>query len=205
MDRKSNSDSPLVIGLLGGVASGKSTVAKLFAEQGFVPIDADQHARRVVKDPHVRAALRSRFGPGIFQADGSLDRAALAAVVFSAPEAKRDLEAITHPAVRQGITKQLDAALTKGCPVLLDVPLLLEGGLIELCSFCVYVDTPVSQRLAQAARRGWDEEELRRREANQSPLAVKRSAAKYTIDNSGSLQRTRDQVDALLRAERSTE
>jgi dephospho-CoA kinase len=189
---------PLVIGLVGGIASGKSAVAALFAAQGLCRIDADREARRVVDRPEVRAGLRARFGDSIFAADGSLDRAALGALVFADAEARRDLEALTHPAIRAAIAAALDAALAAGDSVLLDVPLLLEGGLVDRCDAVVFVDAPESLRAARVRARGWAEGELQRREAAQLPLAVKKARATASIENAGDLDRTRSQVVRLL-------
>lgn len=191
-------DPPVVVGLVGGVASGKSAVARLFEEAGLERIDADAEARRVVERPEVRAGIRARFGDTFFATDGALDRAALANTVFSDPDARADLEALTHPAIRAEIVRRLDAARAGGRSVVLDVPLLLEGGLVERCDAVVFVDAPDDARKQRAATRGWNEEEFLRREASQMALAVKKSRSTATIDNSGSLERARAQVTRLL-------
>lgn len=190
---------PLVIGLLGGVASGKSTVARIFGEHGLEVVDADAEARRAVADPEVLAALRARFGDGIFDAAGALDRAALARQVFSEPAARRDLEAITHPPIRAALLAQIEKALAEGTSCVLDVPLLIENGLIERCDLCVFVDTNDEARRARAAARGWEDGEIARREANQASMNVKKNHCRYTIENDGSLARTVQQVADLLR------
>lgn len=195
---------PVVIGLLGGVASGKSTVAAMFAERGLVWIDADRIAREVTTQPGVLDRIVARFGRGVLDGGGALDRARLAAVVFDDPAARADLEAIVHPAVRERIERALDDARDAGRSVLLDVPLLLERGLIERCNIVVFVDASDTVRTARAAARGWDARELARREAAQSPLDVKKLHASFTIDNSDSLSRTRDQVEAILARVRTT-
>ncbi len=188
---------PVVIGLLGGIAAGKSTVAGLFAARGFEVLDADQEARQVTDDPTVLRAIAARFGPDLVPA-GTLDRRALAAMVFADPAARRDLEAITHPAVRARLTAKLEAALAAGRNVVLDVPLLLEGGLIARCDTCVFVDAAEATRRARARARGWDDEELLRRERTQAELAVKRARCTHTIATDGTLDDVRTQVDALL-------
>jgi len=189
---------PLVIGLLGGVAAGKSTVASMFAERGFTVLDADQEARRVTEDPAVVRAIGDRLGPGL-AIGGRVDRAALAALVFADAQARRTLEGIVHPLVRERLEAGLDAALAQGRSVVLDVPLLLEGGLIARCDTCVFVAASEAVRRARARARGWDDAELARREAAQADLAVKRARCPHTISSDGSLEDVRGQVDALLR------
>ena len=190
---------PLVIGLLGGVASGKSTVARLFGEHGLEVVDADAEARRVVEEPAVREAISARFGAPMFRDDGTLDRAALADRVFRDPDARRDLEALTHPRIRATLLAQIETALAAGTSVVLDVPLLLENGLIERCDFCVFVDSSDASRAARAQQRGWAPGEITRREANQESMTVKKNRCRYTIANDGSLARTVQQIADLLR------
>ncbi|MEZ5964960.1 MAG: dephospho-CoA kinase [Planctomycetota bacterium] len=187
----------IVIGLLGGVASGKSTVARMFAERGFVVLDADQEARQVTAEPGVVAAIVARFGAAVAPA-GLLDRAALAKIVFADATARADLEAIVHPAVRARLTERLDSALADGHSVLLDVPLLLEGGLIARCDTCVFVDASEPVRRARARARGWDDAELARREAAQTDLSVKRARCPHRISTHGNFEDVRRQVDAVL-------
>ena len=189
---------PLVIGLLGGVAAGKSTVAAAFARHGLLHVDADRIARQVAEDPAVGARLTARFGDGILAADGRLDRAALARKVFGDDEARAGLEAILHPPIRAAILLELRAALAAGRSVLLDVPLLLENGLIEHCHATVFVAASEAARVARAAARGWSEGELQRREAAQAPLARKRAAATFVIDNDGPLEALHAAVASVL-------
>jgi dephospho-CoA kinase len=130
--------------------------------------------------------------------DGRVDRRALAARVFGDPGARGVLEAIVHPPTRVRLAAALDAALAAGRSVVLDVPLLLEGGLIARCDTCVFVDASEDNRRARAASRGWDAAELRRREEAQADLAVKRARCPHTISTDGSLDDVRRQVDELL-------
>ncbi len=191
-------DPPVVIGLTGGVASGKSTVAGLFAECGLRVVDADHAARTVSEEPAVLAALRARFGADVFAPDGALDRAALADVVFADSTARAELEAILHPRIRDRLRAAIDAAKGAGRSVLLDAPLLVENGLDSWCDAVVHVEAPEAVRRARAHDRGWSDAELERREGAQASLAVKKSRATATIDNAGSLDSTRAQVRALL-------
>lgn len=190
--------TPVVLGLLGGVASGKSTVAGLFAQRGLVHVDADQVARTVSEDPGILGAIRAALGPGALGPDGRLDRPAVARLVFSDPVLRQRLEEITHPPVRRRILAELAAARARGESVLLDVPLLLEGGLIDQCDAAVFVATDRDERLHRAALRGWGPDELDRRERAQAPLAEKQARARFTVDNGGSLAATAAQVDAVL-------
>lgn len=189
---------PVVLGLMGGIASGKSTVAALFAARGLVHVDADQVAREVSEDPAVLAAIRAALGPAALGPDGRMDRPAVARLVFADPALRRRLEEITHPPVRQRILAAVAAARTRGDSVLLDVPLLLEGGLIDQCDAAVFVAADRAERLRRAAARGWGPDELDRRERAQAPLPDKQARARFTVDNGGSLAATAAQVDAVL-------
>ena len=189
---------PLVIGVVGGIAAGKSTVARLLCEAGLVHVDADALAREVTSRPAVLAALVTRFGQGILGSDGALDRAALARLAFAEPDARAALEAITHPPIRAEIQTAIDAAIHAGRSVVLDAPLLLEGPLGDRCDAIVFVDASEATRLERARGRGWDEAEWRRREAAQLPTALKRARTSATIPNDGDLAETRRRIAALL-------
>lgn len=191
-------DPPTAIGLVGGVASGKSTVARLFAERGLVHIDADAAAREATETHVILAAIRARFGNEVFADDGTLNRPALAGTVFSDPIALRDLEAITHPAIRSALEARIATALAAGKSVVLDIPLLLEGGWLDRCDACVFVEADHATRVARAEARGWEPGELDRREAAQTDLGVKSRACGYTVDTTGSLTETRAQIEAIL-------
>lgn len=198
MNSPSPRDSAVVIGLLGGVAAGKSTVAEMFGEAGFRVLDADRMAHAVVRIPKVRRRLEERFGPDLFGPDGELRRQRLADLVFADEAARQDLEAITHPAIRAQLEEELEAAKARGESVVLDVPLLLERGLIQRCDHVVFVAASEATRLARAKARGWDTEELRRREASQATLDQKRESSAFTVTNEGELAQTRRQVEQIL-------
>ena len=186
-----------VIGLLGGIGSGKSTVARLLGERGFAVLDADRHAREVVQSPEVLTALVARFGRGILDAAGALDRAALARAAFADPAATADLNALVHPEVRRRLGEELAAAGDR--PVVLDVPLLLESPLAARVSAWVFVEASEDRREARIESRDWPPGERRRREAHQADLEHKRRRADYVLENSGSIDDLGRQVDALLR------
>src|SRR5690606_21752583 len=126
-----------------------------------------------------------------------LDRPALASIVFADPAARADLEAITHPGIRAAIVDALERALAAGRSVVLDVPLLVEGGLVDRCDEVVFVDVPRGERLRRAQSRGWTAAEFARREAAQAPIRMKKARATATIRNTGSLDRTRERVARL--------
>lgn len=176
--------TPVVIGIVGGIAAGKSAVAERFAAHGLRHIDADRHARAVSGRADVLAELTATFGPTAVR-DGQLDRAAMAAKVFADPSARGRLEAILHPRIRADILAELAAAKADGQSALLDVPLLFENGLFAHCDHVVFVDAPDAVRQARAASRGWADGELARREQAQLPLAEKRARADFVIDNGG--------------------
>lgn len=186
-----------VLGLLGGVASGKSTVARLLARRGLLVLDADREAREAVGSPDVRRALSQRFGADLFDAGGRLDRGLLAARAFGDEAATRDLNAIVHPEVRRRLLAALEAAGPR--PVVLDVPLLLESEVLApLVDTWVFVEAGPALRDARAEARDWEPGERARREARQADLAAKRARAGHVLENEGSIEDLGRQVDALL-------
>ncbi len=188
----------MVLGLLGGVASGKSAVAGLFEEAGARVLDADKMAQSVLDQPEVAAQVEEKLGPGLLGPQGKIDRKALAQKVFRSEGARKALEALIHPKVLAWIEEEL-ARLRKGPNlVVLDVPLLLETGLDGECDALVFVETPEEAREKRAHLRGWPPGERKRREKTQLPLETKRNKADYILNNSGSLDETRKQVLDLL-------
>ena len=192
-----------VIGLTGGIGSGKSTVAKMLAEKGAVVVDADRLAREVVApgQPAFEKIVET-FGRGVLRPDGTLDRKALGEIVFRDPEARRRLEAITHPRIAERAQQELEAARSRGAPVAVyEAALLVEKGLGDAFDGLVVVTTdPKTQVDRILARDGLSREEALARIAAQLPLEEKAKAATWVIDNSGSLAETRRQVDALWEA-----
>lgn len=182
--------SRFVVGLVGGVASGKSTVARILAgERGAAHVDADALARRVFRRPAVQRALRRRF-PGARGRDGSMDRIELARRVFSSRRALAALEAITHPPIRRAIEAAIRRARAR--IVVLDAALLQETGADGLCDEVWYVACPARERRRRAREgRGWSAAEHRAREARQWPCRRKRARAQQVIDNGGDPGRTR--------------
>lgn len=188
----------VVVGLTGGIGSGKSTVAALLAARGAVVVDADLLAREAVA-PGTRglADVVARFGPAVLAPDGTLNRQALADLVFADPAALADLNAIVHPVVRAAIADRL-AALDGGpAPlVVLEIPLLVESGRSYGASAVIVVDCPEEvavRRLVEG--RGMDEADARRRMAAQASRADRLAAADLVIDNSGSRDELEREVD----------
>lgn len=195
---------PLVVGLIGGIASGKSTVARMLQAHGGLWLDSDRMAHEVLQSPEVRTLLRERFGEAVFQTSGSVDRKAIATHVFGLDEQSRQnlhwLEQIIHPRVRQ-LTEQRIAQEGQQYPfVIIDAPLLLEAGWAPVCDRIVFVDTPQQRRQTLAAERGWSAEELARREAAQMSLELKREQSSDQFDNSGSLETLGEQVERFVRS-----
>ena len=186
-------DPPLVLGILGGVGSGKSRLSSILAEQGLLVLDADREAGRVLASADMRPILEQLFGPEILGPDGPRkDR--IAAAIFSDPCLRGRLEEAMHPRIRKILLGEMQRALETGQSVVLDVPLLLEGGLIAHCDRVLYLDVPAGLREARVRDRGMDPEDWRRREAAQAPLADKLAAADKVFDNSGTIEDLRKQV-----------
>jgi dephospho-CoA kinase len=186
----------LVVGLTGGIGSGKSTVARLLAAKGAVVIDADALAREVV-EPGTETFRRvvERFGPGVVAPDGTLDRPALARIVFADPEARRDLERITHPAIGALMAQRMAEQAATDNVVVLDVPLLVESGRSDVAGVIV-VDCPEEVALERlVAQRGMDPDDARRRMAAQVGRAERLARADFVIDNAGSLAALEEQVE----------
>lgn len=186
-----------VIGLTGGIASGKSTVSRILRDLGAPVIDADAivHELQGPGTP-VTAAIAREFGPALLRPDGTLDRAALGQVIFADPERRRRLEAIVHPAVRQRMDEELERCRREGRPAaVLDVPLLIEGELYRTVDevWLVYVDRE-TERSRLMNRNGYTAEEADRRIAAQMDLDAKRSYAHVILDNRGGLSELESQV-----------
>jgi dephospho-CoA kinase len=192
---------PKVIGLTGGIASGKSSVAAIFAALGAVVIDADAIAREVLRSPEVAAKLQKSWGREAFHG-GRLDRARIAEIAFADPAKLKELTGWVHPPTLREMRAQLDRALTdRSVPlVIVDAPLLIEADLAPWCDALLFVEAAEPLRLARArADRGWSDDEVCRREAAQAPLAEKRTRASVVLENNGSLEETRAAVARLFR------
>ncbi len=185
------------IGLTGGIGSGKSTVAEMFATLGAVVIDADAISRELVEpgQPALHA-LVDEFGEGIIAPDGSLRRSELANIAFQDRTATERLNAIMHPLIRVESERRLAAAASSGV-VLYDMPLLLETDQAQLVDVVVVVDVPEALQVKRAVGRGLDEEDVRRRMGVQVSRSLRVTEADFVIDNSGSLRATERQVRGI--------
>lgn len=194
-----------LVGLTGGIGSGKSTVAKRLVDRGAVLIDADAIARDVVEPgtPGLQAIVE-RFGDGILDSSGALDRDALGAIVFADSDARKDLESITHPLIGVEMARQIAKQSETEAIVVLDVPLLVEGGRSEFESLVVVASYPETQVARLVSIRGMDEDDARARIRAQAPLDEKVARADHVIWNEGTIEelmvRT-DEVWAALVAE----
>ena len=191
-----------LIGLTGGIGTGKSTVARMLADRGAALIDADLLAREVVEPgTPALAEIAAEFGPGVLRADGSLDRTALGELVFADEEKRLRLNAITHPRVGELMQRRVAEALASPSPlVVVDVPLLFEGGRQGMFEGVMLVWAPPEVQLSRLVERdGWNQAEARQRVAAQMPVDEKRALATWVIDNSGSLQATLAQVERWWR------
>jgi dephospho-CoA kinase len=189
-----------IIGLLGGVASGKSAVAGLFCELGAAVLDADRAGHEALRRPEIIEALRNRWGNSILGQDGQIDRPAVAKIVFAPdPQASTELaflEGLTHPLITEALSREIERLSAEAAhpAAILDAPVLLKAGWDRFCDHLVFVDVPRNQRLSRAIVRGWSDEQFIGREAAQEPLPEKRARCDTIINNSGSLEETRRQV-----------
>ncbi|MDK8763222.1 dephospho-CoA kinase [Corynebacterium sp. MSK218] len=177
-----------LIGLTGGIGSGKSTVAQLLEEQGWVLVDADRIARDIVEPGQpALAELAEAFGEDILRADGTLDRGLLASRAFASREKTDLLNSITHPRIHEETQARFDAARRAGEEfVVYDMPLLVDNGLHKDMDATIVVDVDVERRVRRLVEfRGLEEDDARRRIAAQIPDDVRRAAADLLIDNNG--------------------
>ncbi|MEY4566655.1 MAG: hypothetical protein RLY14_1625 [Planctomycetota bacterium] len=186
---------PKVIGLCGGIASGKSAVASELERLGAIVIRADQIGHTVLEDPGVKEQLIERFGPSILgPGSASISRPAIAAIVFAdnpeAPKYLKFLESVTHPPIRKRIFETLAQLRHQEPPppaIVLDIPLLLESNWQDHCDFVLFIDTPLSTRLQRAHQRGWTEEQYFSRQASQMSIEQKKQLSNDIIENHGTL------------------
>lgn len=194
-------DDKLVVGLIGGIGSGKSQVAAAFARHGARIIAGDQLAHAALRDPEVLAKVVGRWGQDALGAEGEIDRRALATIVFADPEELKALESITHPWIRGRLRAELEAARRDpNVPfIVLDAAIMLEAGWDDVCDRLVFIDAPRSVRLERLTRqRGWTEKEMDARERAQLPLTEKAIRADHVLDNSTSLEHLDRQVNDLV-------
>ena len=191
--------SPPIIGLTGGIGSGKSTVAAILAELGCLVVDSDQLARQALNEPEIRDTLVSWWGSAILDPDGRIERSKIASIVFSSLEERKRLESLVHPWIEKQRLSLFGSAPPETLALVIDAPLLIEAGLHTNCDAVLFVDTDRDTRLARVTKsRNWDEKELIRREDSQLTLDDKRSIADHIIDNNGDLDLLTKSVRQIL-------
>jgi dephospho-CoA kinase len=188
-----------IIGLVGGIASGKSTVAAELAALGATVLEADAAAHQALELPEVKEALVARWGEGILEPSGQVSRSAVARRVFSSKGGKNTelqfLETLLHPLVRRQFEGELARLEAERAPAaVIDAPLLLEAGWEDLCDSVVFVDAPTQERLKRVSRRNWNSAEYARREAAQMPIEEKRRRASHVLPNFGTRNELREAV-----------
>ncbi|MFM8699183.1 MAG: dephospho-CoA kinase [Phycisphaerales bacterium] len=200
---------PPILGLAGGIGAGKSTVARILAEEGCVVADSDDLARQAYNDPAIREQLVAWWGDRIRDCRGChaepdslpppVDRRAIAAIVFEQPAERVRLESLIHPWIARHREALFAAAPAGTRALVIDAPLLFETGLDKRCERVIFVDSSAESRFSSVrAARGWDAGELGRREAAQWPLDRKRALAHHVIRNDGDPASLRAQVRAVL-------
>jgi len=191
----------LRVGLTGGLASGKSTVAAFFRELGAFHVDADRITHELLAPGGgAEREVIARFGPGIVGSNGAIDRKAVAAIVFSDPSALADLNGIVHPRIRAELARRIAERASGPAPesvALVDAALLVESGLLDDLDVLIVVSCREEVQIARAVARGLTGDEARARVAAQAPLAEKLALADYVIDNDGSLDDTRLQAQRI--------
>lgn len=189
-----------IIGIVGGVGSGKSTVAGILRELGCVVADSDQFARDALHDPAIKRRLVEWWGGDVLDPDtGEIDRRKVAAIVFAEPAQRKKLESVTHPWIEQRRREVFASAPADARALVIDAPLLLEAGLAKECDAIVFVDTPPhirSQRVSE--NRGWSASQWNAREAAQMPLDEKQRMADHVVVNGGDLKALRAAVARTL-------
>ena len=200
-----------MIGLVGGVGSGKSCLARLLREKHPIQIvEGDSAGHLVLTEPAVKSQLRTAFGDDVFTTSGDVDRRRLGKLVFGAtPEqvaARRKLEQIVHPRITDILRQQIEEAQSQPRQsqpridaIVLDAALMLETGWRDFCDRLVFIDTPTEQRMKRVGEtRGWSREQLQSREESQFPLEQKRREADDVVDNSGDVQVALSQLETIL-------
>ena len=192
----------IVIGVAGGIGSGKSLVSQALGSLGAVVLDADRMGHEVLREPEVKDAIRRRWGECVFDPQGEVDRRAVARRVFAQPGGPRELaylERLTHPRIAERLRQSLGRLAGEGshAVVVLDAALLIEAGWDALCDKILFVDAPRALRLARAQGRGWTKADFEAREAAQASLDQKQARADIVIDNSRTPEDTIKQVEAV--------
>ena len=190
-----------IIGIAGGIGSGKTFVASLLAEKNCLVINSDEMVKQAYRDPGIKQALRQWWGKLVFDPSGDVDRSAVARKVFTMPSERHRLERLIHPIVNEQrkLAMNQAAANPKIVAFVWDTPLLFETELNKLCDAVIFVDTPIDLRVQRLKdTRGWDQTELERRENSQMPLDKKRELSQYVVVNAADADAVRGQVTEVL-------
>ncbi|MCK4275252.1 MAG: dephospho-CoA kinase [Phycisphaerae bacterium] len=190
-----------VIGLVGGIGSGKSTVAAEFAALGCAVVDGDAIGHQLLTESAIRRKIQDRWGEAVLCPDGEVNRAALGQIVFQDPDQLEALNRILHPGIRAGIAAGIAAAQdeTSVAAVVVDAAVLFEAGWDELCTHTLFVEAAQPLRLARAlAQRHWDRGAFEAREKSQISLDTKARKCDYTIGNNSTVPRLREQIRQLF-------
>jgi dephospho-CoA kinase len=191
-----------VVGLIGGMGSGKSRIAQLFEARGAAVVSGDVLGHEALRQPEIKTRVVERWGPTVLNGEGEVDRRRVAAIVFADAGERKALEALVFPRIKVRMEEEVAAARAREdvSLVLVDAAIMVEAGWYKICDTLVFVHTPRDVRLERLARqRGWSPKEVDAREAAQMPLTEKMSRADYVLDNSGPPEDAVRQVDDLLR------
>ncbi len=205
-DQRANTRGPSASGgyvlvLSGSIAAGKSTVGRALGKLGAFVVDADRVAHGVLDAPATRERVREAFGDDVVGEDGRIDRTAVGKIVFADPDALERLEALLHPPTFAAIAAERDRARASGRVLVIDVPHLTETAFFgEGADLIVFVDAPLEERRRRTIEdRGWDPDELARREGRQRPVADGRASADVVIDNDGDPGRVTERAAEIWR------
>ncbi len=191
----------IVVGVVGGIASGKSFVTHYLESLGAVVLDADRMGHQVLRLPSVKETLRAEWGGQVFDSTGEVDRSILAQIVFDPqqPERLQKLEAITHPMIKEALQTKLERLRQSGEVevLVMDAPVMVKAGWHVLCDVIIFVDTSMRNRLNRVVQRGWTEKMLRNREAMQASVETKRRISTHVLDNNGSKDEAICQLDEI--------
>ena len=202
----------VVVGLVGGIGSGKSTVARIFSELGAEVISADDITKRLLNEPRIKEKLITEFGEVILDEDGAISRKNLSDIAFESKVNLDILNSILHPRIMTQMRRQLSAIEAECTPhqsakqkkedverkvVVIDAPLLLETNSSSLVNYLLFVDATERKRRNRVKSRGWDAEELKRREAFQMPLEQKKALSDFIVENNGNLSKIKEEVKQI--------
>ena len=190
-----------VVGLVGGIGSGKSTIAAQCKQLAAAVIDGDVVGHEVLRRPEVRDAIVRRWGTEILGPDGQVNRGKLGWIVFADPTALKELETLVHPLIKSELRRRIDAARQDPgvAFVVLDAAVLLEAGWDDVCDVLVFVDAPDAQRQRRVRQsRGWPKEAWQARENLQLALKIKKARADYVLDNSGTPDESFRQIRRIV-------